>query len=353
MPQERELRISGAVVPDDAAIEKLTGYEALGTPFEYQVVLVSESPTLDLAKFIGDKVTAELQMDDGTFRYFNGYVTEAALIATFKRHARYRLTLRPFLFLLTARTNSRIFQNKTVPAIVKALLSEHGFTDLESPLEGDYPTLEYVVQYRESDFAFISRLMEASGIYYYFKHHEDSHVMVLSDAESAHGKPPGDTDTFVFRPVEQGRPSWPLAHVNTKEKKQRFQSSANASKDNNNKKPHKDLLQRSKSTIKQKQAAGMEVFEYPGNYLTGGDGSQVVRTRIQELEKAVEPVAAAGDLRALGTGELFTLEDHPIGGQNKKYLVTAERFEVANNAFETGASEAESPTSYRVYFACI
>src|SRR3569623_1119410 len=108
MGQERELRISGAVVPDDAAIEKLTGHEALGTPFEYQVVLVSESPNLDLSKFIGDKVTAELQMESG-FRYFNGYVTEAVLIETFKRHARYRLTLRPYLFLLTARTNSRIF----------------------------------------------------------------------------------------------------------------------------------------------------------------------------------------------------------------------------------------------------
>jgi len=353
MPQERELRISGAVVPDDAAIEKLTGYEALGTPFEYQAVLVSESPTLDLSKFIGDKVTAQLEMDDSSFRYFNGYVTEAALIETFKRRARYRLTVRPFLYLLTARTNSRIFQNKTVPAIVKALLSEHGFTDLESPLEGNYPTLEYVVQYRESDFAFISRLMEASGIYYYFKHHEDSHVMVLSDAESAHGKPPGDTDTFVFRPVEQGRPSWPLDHVDTWEVKQRFQSSAFASKDFNFEMPRVDLLQRSKSTIKQKQAAGMEVFEYPGNYLTGGDGSQVVRTRIQELEKDVETVAAAGDLRALGTGELFTLDDHPISNQNKKYLVTAARFEVVNNDFESGASPPESPTNFRVHFDCI
>jgi len=347
MGQERELRISGAVVPDDAAIEKLTGHEALGTPFEYQLVLVSESPKLDLSKFIGDKVTAELQMDDSRFRYFNGYVTEAALIETFKRQARYRLTLRPFLFLLTARTNSRIFQNKTVPAIVKALLGEHGFTDLELPLEGHYPALEYVVQYRESDFAFVSRLMEAAGIYYYFKHKQDSHVMVLADAESGHGPPPGDTDTFVFRPLEDGKASWPTDHIDTWEVRQRFQSSAFASKDFNFEMPRVDLLQRSKSTIKQKQAGGMEVFEYPGNYLTGGDGSQIVRTRIQELEKDVETVAAAGDLRALGTGELFTLEDHPIANQNKKYLVTAARFEAANNAFETGARQRRPRTSGR------
>jgi len=352
MGQERELRISGAVVPGDAAIEKLTGHEALGTPFEYQVVLISESPKLDLAKFIGDKVTAELQMDDSSFRYFNGYVTEAALIETFKRHARYRLTLRPFLFLLTARTNSRIFQNKTVPAIVKALLAEHGFTDVQTPLEGGYPSLEYVVQYRESDFAFVSRLMEAAGIYYYFKHDQSSHVMVLADAESAHGKPVGDTDSFVFRPMEDGKSSWPLDHVDTWEVKQRFQSSAFASKDFNFEMPRVDLLQRSKSTIKQKQAAAMEVFEYPGNYLTGGDGSQVVRTRIQELAKDVETVAAAGDLRALGTGELFTLEDHPIANQNKKYLVTGARFDIANNSFESGAADA-APTNFRVHFDCI
>src|SRR3569623_858967 len=210
MGQLRELRISGAVVPDDAAIEKLTGHEALGTPFEYQVVLVSESPQLDLSTFIGDKVTAELKIDESTFRYFNGYVTEAALIETFKRHARYRLTLRPFLFLLTARTNSRIFQKQTVPAIVKALLAEHGITDLKTPLEGNYPSLDYVVQYRESDFAIVSRQMEAAGIYYYFKHEHGRHVMVLADSQHAHGAPVGGTDSFVIRPMEEGQSPRPM-----------------------------------------------------------------------------------------------------------------------------------------------
>ena len=351
--QERHLRISGAVIPDDAAIERLTGYEALGTPFEYQAILVSASPKLDLAKFIGDTVTVELEMDaKDSWRYFNGYVTEAALIETFKRHARYRLTLRPFLWLLTARTNSRIFQKKSVPTIVKGLLTEHGFDSVQTPLEGSYPLLDYVVQYRESDFAFVSRLMEEAGIYYYFKHEQEKHVLVLADAESAHGKPVGDTDTFLFRPQENGRPSWPKDHIDTWEMQQRFRSGAFASKDFNFEMPRVDLLSRSKSTVTQKQAGTMELFEYPGRYLTAGDGSHIVRTRIQEVQTEVETVAAAGDVRALGTGELFTLDDFPIESQNKKYLVTTARFEAVNNPLESG-QDASSGTTYRVHFDCL
>jgi len=351
--QERQLRISGDVVPADAAIEKLTGYEALGTPYEYHAILVSASAKLDLGAFIGESITAHLELDDSSYRHFNGYVTEAALVETFKRNARYRLTLRPFLWLLTARTNSRIFQHKTVPAIVKALLSEHGYDHVETPLEGTYPALEYVVQYRESDFAFVSRLMEGAGIYYYFKHEESQHKLVLADAESAHGAPPGGVSTFPFRPTEEGRPKWPQDHVNKWEMQQRFRPSAFAAKDYNFEMPRLDLLSRSKGRAKQKQGGGMEVFEYPGGYLASGDGSQVVRTRIQELEADLETVSAAGDVRALGTGETFTLEDFPIDSQNKKYLVTSARFEATNNAVESGASAPDEAMLFRVQFDCL
>ena len=90
------------------------------------------------------------------------------MLGTFDRHARYSIHVVPWLFLLSGRVNNRIFQKQSVPDIAKALFREHGFADFEDQLSGDYPQREFVVQHRESDFAFVSRLLEKVGIYYFF-----------------------------------------------------------------------------------------------------------------------------------------------------------------------------------------
>jgi len=202
--ETHDLTISGPFDKEEVTVEHLTGREELGTPFKYEVSLLCKSPSLDLSKFIGDTVTVTMLAENGK-RYFNGYVTRAALVSTFDRNARYHLTLRPWFWIMSPRTNNRIFSHKTVPQIAKILFGEHGFTDFDDTLGSGYKEKDFVVQYRESDFAFISRLFEKAGIYYYFKHEEKRHVMVLGDAIGAHGPVAGYKEIPYFPPAKNAQ----------------------------------------------------------------------------------------------------------------------------------------------------
>ena len=242
---ERDLWITGDLVTKEISIERIKGQESLGTPFEYELTLLSESATVDFSTFIGETITAHLTTEADEPRHFNGYVTKVALVDTFDRFARYRLTVRPFVWLLSPRVNSRIFQHLSVPDIVKKLFREHGFDDgFEDATSGSYPALDYVVQYRESDFAFVSRLLEGAGIYYFFKHTEDHHKLVLADSESAHAPAPHYA-TVPFRAATRGLP-WRVDHVDSWAMEQRLRPGAFASDDFNFEKPKLELLSRAK-----------------------------------------------------------------------------------------------------------
>src|ERR1051325_7455167 len=169
---DREINISGTgpFAALDLYPEHMSGREALSKPFEYEVTLLTEDPKLDLGTLIGEQVTVTLAVgpEQSAKRYFNGWVTRAALIGSYDRFARIRITLRPWLWLLSPRINCRIFQNMTVIDIVEKLCAEHGFSDREKSLMKNYSPREYTVQYRESDFNFINRLLEDEGIYYFF-----------------------------------------------------------------------------------------------------------------------------------------------------------------------------------------
>src|SRR3970040_761832 len=138
----------------------MTGREALGRLFTYQVDLLSESDLIDLAELLGQAATVVLERTDGSLREFHGFVTEFSLVGEHGNFARYRAILRPWLWFLGQNQNSRIFQKQTVPEIVKTLFREHGFSDFEDLLGAEYRTWEYLVQYRESDLNFVGRMLE-------------------------------------------------------------------------------------------------------------------------------------------------------------------------------------------------
>jgi type VI secretion system secreted protein VgrG len=220
--QNRNLTISGSFPDGQLFLDSLRGAEALGAPFKVTLSLLSNSPDIDISSLVGDTMTVTVEGEEAATRYFNGYVTRMALVGIFDTYAQYQATLRPWFFLMSSRINSRIFQNQSVPDIAKALFREHGFSDFEDALAGSYDPREFVVQYRESDFAFVSRLFEHAGIYYYFRHEQGRHVLVLADSVSAHktvpgyeevsfhpqGTPTAAADEFIssWEPVHQWRP---------------------------------------------------------------------------------------------------------------------------------------------------
>jgi type VI secretion system secreted protein VgrG len=185
----------------------MEGEEELGHPFRYDLTLLSKKGDLVLADLLGQLVTVELDFPDltptpnDTTRYFNGYVTRFSRQGVSNDYHVYSATVRPWLWLLSQTSTCRVFQNKTVPQIIKEVFRAHGLTDFHESLTGDYAPREFVVQYRETDFNFVCRLMEHEGIYYYFTHEAKKHTLVLADAYGAHQKVPGYEKVPYIKPA--------------------------------------------------------------------------------------------------------------------------------------------------------
>lgn len=188
---KRPLAFHCALGADVLVVRRLSGIEQLGRPFQFDVELLSERVDIKLESLLGLNACVRLDVGGGKQRFFNGIMVDLALAGSVGRSHRYVGVLRPWFWLLTRTHNCRVFQNKSVPEIVRQIFGEHGFSDFEDRLHGSYGAREYCVQYRESDFNFISRLMEDAGIYYYFTHHLELHTLVLADDRSSHDPTPG------------------------------------------------------------------------------------------------------------------------------------------------------------------
>lgn len=195
----REVRVTTPLGEDVLLIRSMSGREELGKLFEYHIDLISETTDADFNQLVGDTITVSLEMGEDTTRYFNGYVSRFAQTGISGQNAIYQATVVPWFWLLTRTSDCRIFQNMTVPDIIKEVFRDDGFTDFEDALSGSYRTWINCVQYRESDFNFVSRLMEQEGIYYFFKHEEDKHTLVMADAYSSHEKVAG-YEEVVYHP---------------------------------------------------------------------------------------------------------------------------------------------------------
>jgi type VI secretion system secreted protein VgrG len=346
MPTERLLTVSGSFADGALAVASLEGHEALSGPFSFTVGLVSPSPEIELAGLVGDTMTVSIALgDDGNPRYVNGYVTRFQLVDTFDRHARYEATLRPWFWLLSSRTNSRIFQHQSVPDIAKALFREHGFADFQEALSDSYPAQEFVVQYRESDFAFVSRLLEKAGIYYFFRHEKGRHVMVLADGPTAHKPAPG-YDEVSFHPegtttAEAGEflNRWRPVH--------QWRPGMYTSDDFDFERPKAQLTGSAKANARHKRG-DLEIFDYPSGHLVVGRSESYARQRLAAIQSDVEIVQTAGEVRGPGVGDTFALIDHPLDGQNKKYLVIGAAYDAHNEPFESDSAGEEA--SFRVSY---
>ncbi len=349
MATDRLLTVSGSFPDGALGVETLDGHEGLGDPFSFTVGLVSPTPDIDLSGLVGDTMTVAVALRQGAEpRHLNGFVTRMELVDTFDRHARYRATLRPWFWLLSSRTNSRVFQHQGVPAIAQALFREHGFADFELKLSGHYAAQEFVVQYRESDFAFVSRLLEKAGIYYFFRHEKGRHVMVLADGATAH-KPAAGYERVAFHPDGTPTPDagetlnrWHLVH--------QWRPGMYTSDDFDFERPKAQLTGSAKARVRHKRG-DLEIFDYPSGQLASAGSEAYSRARLEALQSDVEIVQAQGDVRGPGAGETLTLIDHPLEAQNKKYLILGAAYDAHDNAFETGAGNEEA--SFHVAYTLV
>jgi type VI secretion system secreted protein VgrG len=281
IPVDVEVRFVSSL-GDQLLFDHMDAEEELGRPFKYDITLLSERGDLVLSDLLGQLVTVELDLPDTTLtpndsiRYFNGYVTRFSRQGAHRQFHVYSATVRPWLWLLTQASNCRIFQDMTVPEIIKQVFRSHGLTDFEESLTEDYAPREFVVQYRESAFIFVSRLMENEGIYYFFKHEATKHTLVLADSYSAHDTVNGYEEVPYIRPgnVQQALPD----HLDSWEISQQIGPGTVILNDFNFETPKSNLLTK-RSAPNAHEKADFDAYDYPGDYLK----SEAYARRLREL----------------------------------------------------------------------
>jgi type VI secretion system secreted protein VgrG len=336
--KNRELAIETPLGEDALLLISMSGTERLGRPFEYRLELASQNGKIKAEKIVGQNVTVRLELGGGRTRFFNGQVNHFTQLTTGGKLARYRATVVPWLWFLSRTGNCRIFQEKTVPDIIKQVFRDRGFTNFEDGLSGSYQTREYCVQYRETEFNFVNRLMEQEGIYYYFKHENGKHSLVLADSYSAHDPYP-ELDKLIYQPADTG--STAKEYVSDWSFETHLQPVSYALNDFDFKNSKNDLQARAKIDREHK-AADFEMYDYPGDYVKTKDGEEYARKRIEEIQAEYEVATAKSDSRGVCTGFLFSLADHPRDDQNKEHLITSANYTIKGDEIfsaSTGGSE--------------
>jgi type VI secretion system secreted protein VgrG len=276
----RPLAVTTPLGPDVLLLTAFNGREAISQLFSFQLDLVADAAD-DVAfdKVLGQPVTIRVNLSDKDKRYFNGICNRFSQGETDSSFTHYRMEVVPALWLLTKRVQSRIFQHVGVPDILKAVLKG---LDVTYEIQGTFQERDYCVQYRESDFAFASRLMEEEGIYYFFKHDNGKHTLVLANTPGSHPDLPLGA-TLAYKTIEQGDVA-AAPSVYAWAKTQELTSGKVTLWDHCFELPHKHLD--AEKTVQESAAAGkvthklklgangpLEVYDYPGAYAQRFDGT--------------------------------------------------------------------------------
>lgn len=320
-------------------LRSMKGSEGLSELFQYELDVEADE-VVRVGDLLGSSVTVRLNQEGGDPRYFNGIVSSAQLTDCDGDKFVHQLTVRPWLWALTLNSNCRIFQEKTIPEIIKEVLRASGGGEFEVRLTGDYAVQEYVVQYAESDFNFFCRLLERAGIYFFFKHSQAGHAVVLADSLSAHSKAK-TCSTLPYYPPDRNHAYmdqyvwlWRAAKCIT--------PGAAASTDFNFKRPRALMLSRVSEPTRA-PLADAEVFEYPGGFADSSEGRECVRLRLEQLRVCHDVVVGQTNARGLATGDLFRLTDHPLREQNREFLVTGAQYQIRAPLLASTSAASRDP----------
>ena len=324
---QRQGKLTTPLGPNVLALASFSAAEGLSELFDIRIEAVSTQANLDFASTLGLGSTISLKTQDEQERYFHGVMTEARWAGTREDLSVYQLVLRPWLWLLTRTSDCKIFAKKSPVAIVKQVFSDRGFSDFRDETTGMPPTLEYCVQYRETDFNFVCRLMEAYGIYYFFEHSDGKHTLVLADAKSSHQQVPG-LSSLPYNPTADGGRR-KQQYLDTWSLGRQAQSGVFVLEDYGYKKPAANLLAQAQRPGGY-QRDSMEMFDYHYGYVDteGKDlvdkdvGDKFTKYRLEAVQSLDQRRSSTGGAPSLFPGALITLERHPAKGEEREYLIT-------------------------------
>jgi len=344
--KNRRIAISTPLGEDRLLLHSISGTEAVSRLFQYNLELLSEDDAIDFAAIVGKQVNVRILLADATERHFNG------ILCRFSQGARdgvltsYHAEMVPWLWFLTRTADCRIFQNKSVPEIIQQIFKDLGFQEYAMRLYGGFAPRDYCVQYRETDFNFVSRLMEECGIFYFFEHTQSGHKMIIANDPAAIKACPGQPKARY----EMGAGGWQEDDVITNWRlEQSFRPGSWAQTDYNFETPSTSLL------VSVDGPNALEIYDYPGDYRTRSDGDQVTKIRLEEDTAPGLVGVGQSTCRALTTGYKFELEEHYRANVNAEYLVTQIRHRASQGGdYGTGTLAGNDESfSYQNQFTCI
>jgi type VI secretion system secreted protein VgrG len=304
--------------------------DGLSQLFETTIEFMSPDMDLDLRKVVGERLRLDMDAPKDKVRYFQGRCVSAEYLGSHAGRGYFRATVRPWLWFLTRASDCRIFQDKSVIDVIKDVFRQHGFADYRDKTKRKYPKRTYCVQYQETDFAFLSRLMEEEGIYYYHSHEKDKETLVLVDDSSAHEAIEDSREIdFYFREEHFRRQD---DHIFEWRGQETIRTGKVTLQDYDFEKPKSDL--RSAKTKPQGRHAykTYEVYDYPGRHLDTATGEHHARVMVEGFAAETERKQGQCNVRQMTVGGKFKMKKHPRKVENAEYLVIRARHQVQIDA---------------------
>ncbi|MCA9561441.1 MAG: type VI secretion system tip protein VgrG [Myxococcales bacterium] len=322
--QNVSLTLQTPLAENELLLRSLHGEDRISGLFHYQLELVSEKADVDMAAIVGQPMTACVAHDSGKYA-FNGIVSRFVQAGTNKRFTTYYAELRPWLWMLTLVTDSQIYQEMSVLDIIEKVFGDHGFSDYSIKAQGSYNPREYCVQFQETCFDFVSRLMEDEGLFYFFEHEEGKHTLVIADDASAH-QPREDQGPGRVKTQDSTSPGEDIiTHLALE---QQVTVGGYAMTDYNFERPATDL-----GVNVAGEAAEREIFEYPGGFGVKGDGESRVKVRIEAQELPAKLVRGQSHCRGFLSGYKMEVEEHLRDDLNGEYVLRWVSHQVSKNRY--------------------
>jgi len=344
---ERLIALDTPLGEDVLLLRGFNGREGISRLFSFHLDLLSEKKDIQMEDVIGKQVTLSIRLEDGSKRFFNGFVSQFAQAASATLFTHYEMEVVPWLWFLTRNADCRIFQNMTIPDILEEIFSKYANSQFKKVLTGSYEEQEYCVQYRETDFNFVSRLMEQYGIFYYFEHEEGRHTLVLADSNTAY-QPCPVQDTVSYNKVVGDLDSEDV--IIGWDSRQELHTGKFSQTDYNFEKPSLSLMTSDPTVEEIGGNSAYELYDYPGLFMTTADGKTFTRIRMEEEEAAHKWFSGASTCRVFTSGYKFDLQDHYLDDINDSYVLT----EVSHSASAGGnyGDDEAIAARYSNQFSC-
>ncbi len=329
----QNLKVFTELDEDILLARRFAGVERISAPFEFELDLLSEDPNLDDRQLLRTEMVVSV---DG-LRVFRGWVRSFSQSGQAADLTMYKAVLVPRLWFLNLSSDSRIFRDMTIPEVIRTVLEEQGIDHVSMSCTGDYERQDFLVQYRETHFDFISRLMEDQGIFYFFKHTEEACQLVIADHRGAHR----DVEPSEFAELSVGTRGSPDDgifsagsivlgnHVHTKRVTVRDVDTEQSL----------DPIE----AMDEARSEAQEEYDYPAGFVKreGDRGEELARVRVEEHESEAANISGISTLPLLEAGRRFTLSRHYRRDANRKYLVTSVRHQCSAGSYLAGAQADE------------